>query len=565
MLRLVASPLQGRIENGGLLVLNFLAKPVIERLRGTPDGDRLWLLDPAGYWLLGDDPDQEWGFMLPMRRQYRLEHLHPELHAVLQSAPPGPQTSHRRVADGVFSYQRYDPGAYTSGLLPGIKLYDAPGVYWTVARWSPASEIDARMAPFITQLTWIGAVLTLLISLGSGHLAWLNRRRAEAMAAEREAAATLERFIESAPDGIIVSDTHGQIVLINKLAEQWLGYERGELLGRHVECLVPENVAGEHPELPQSYLTQPAERAMSEGHNLTIRRKDGSEFPVSISVNTIPGSNGPRIISAIRDIAPQLQVEAALRASNAHIEQANREARQANQQLREANGELESFAYSVSHDLRAPLRSVDGFSNILLKSYGDKLDDAGRDYLQRMRAAAQRMSQMIDDILILSRISRDELKRAPVDLSALAGEIARQLQEGTPQRAGEFIIAPGLSVEADPALVRVALDNLLGNAWKYTGKTEFARIEFTSEQHDDETVFVVRDNGAGFDPAYADKLFGAFQRLHHASDFPGNGIGLATVMRVVRKHGGRIWAEAAVGQGATFRFTLGEADAGQAG
>ncbi|NLH48956.1 MAG: HAMP domain-containing protein [Myxococcales bacterium] len=230
-------------------------------------------------------------------------------------------------------------------------------------------------------------------------------------------------------------------------------------------------------------------------------------------------------------------------------------------QLEAANQELESFSYSVSHDLRSPLRGIDGFSQALLEDYHDKLDPEGRDYLRRVRQASQRMARLIDDLLQLSRVTRGELRRTTVDLSRLAGEIVNELIQRDPRRRIEWTIAAGAVASADENLIRAALENLLNNAWKFTGKREAARIEFgvvPPSGDEKNMIYFVRDNGAGFNMAYADKLFGAFQRMHSPAEFEGSGIGLATVQRIVHRHGGRIWAEAAVGEGATFYFTLPE-------
>lgn len=224
--------------------------------------------------------------------------------------------------------------------------------------------------------------------------------------------------------------------------------------------------------------------------------------------------------------------------------------------LEAANRELESFAYSVSHDLRQPLRAIDGFSQALLEEYDDRLDEEGRDYLGRIRAGSQRMGILIDNILRLSRLSREEMHYQDVDLSALASEICEELKGGDPGRHADFIITPGLSVHGDPALLRIALQNLLANAWKFTSQKEHGRIEFGVKEVAGERAFHVSDNGAGFDMAYGDKLFGVFQRLHGAKEFPGTGIGLAIVQRVMHRHGGRVWAEAEVGRGASFYFVL---------
>jgi signal transduction histidine kinase len=232
-------------------------------------------------------------------------------------------------------------------------------------------------------------------------------------------------------------------------------------------------------------------------------------------------------------------------------------AERASRDLEDANRELEAFSYSVSHDLRAPLRSIEGFSQILLEDYADKLDEEGEDYLGRIRAASRRMALLIDDLLDLSRVSRRPLRRGLVDLSAQTREIAAELGASQPEREVEFVIADGLTANGDARLLRLALENLLGNAWKFTSKEGRARIEFGSTTLEGgERVYFVRDNGVGFDEAYAGKLFGAFQRLHGAEEFEGTGIGLVTVQRIVRRHGGRVWAKGKVGEGATFFFTL---------
>jgi len=228
----------------------------------------------------------------------------------------------------------------------------------------------------------------------------------------------------------------------------------------------------------------------------------------------------------------------------------------ANIGLAAVNKELESFSYSVSHDLRAPLRSIDGFSQALVEDYPDKLDEQGKDYLQRVRSSTQRMGELIDDLLKLSRVTRSEIKLEMVNLSTLAQSIATEVQKTQPERQVEFVITPGLSAKGDEHLLRLLLENLLGNAWKFTAKHPQARIAFGSTRVDGKQVFFVRDDGAGFDMTYADKLFAPFQRLHSASEFPGIGIGLATAQRIINRHGGRVWAEGEIEKGATFYFTL---------
>lgn len=226
-------------------------------------------------------------------------------------------------------------------------------------------------------------------------------------------------------------------------------------------------------------------------------------------------------------------------------------------ELTVANKELEAFTYSVSHDLRSPLRAIDGFSRALLDDYAGQLDEKGVHYLDRVRAGTQRMGQLIDDLLRLSRVSRSDCRREPVDLTEIARGTATELQNQENTRQAEFLIPDGLAASGDPNLLRIVLENLLGNAWKYTGKSPAARIELgTQPSTNGHPTFFVRDNGAGFDMAYSSKLFGAFQRLHSVKEFEGTGIGLALVKRIIHRHGGDVWAEATVGQGATFYFTL---------
>jgi len=255
----------------------------------------------------------------------------------------------------------------------------------------------------------------------------------------------------------------------------------------------------------------------------------------------------------LSEIMEHLHARDEVSALNATLEQRVTER---TQQLEMSNKELQSFSYSVSHDLRTPLRAIEGFSSALLRNHASQLDGRGQDYLQRVRAATQRMSLLIDDLLSLARTTRAEMKRRDIDLSELAQKSARELQEAHPERQVNFIIEPELKADADPQLIRVVLDNLLGNAAKFSGKKPDARVEFGRTLHNGADTYFVRDNGVGFDMNYAGKLFGVFQRLHSSAEFEGTGIGLANVHRVIARHGGTIWADSEPGRGATFFFTL---------
>ncbi|MDH5823156.1 CHASE domain-containing protein [Luteimonas sp. RD2P54] len=293
-----------------------------------------------------------------------------------------------------------------------------------------------------------------------------------------------------------------------------------------------------------------------------LRRPDGELRHVQLTYAPVPGDIGSGVarLVQVEDVTERLRAEAQVHALNRTLEL---RVAARTRELRQANQEMESFAYSVSHDLRAPLRSIDGFGRMLAERHGQALDETGRDYVRRIRAATARMDGLIDALLKMSRLSRAELKRGPVDLSRMAGEIVAELRHAEPEREVEVEIAPGLAAVGDPALLRNLLENLLGNAWKFSAGRSPARLEFGAEPRaGGGWTFFVRDNGAGFAQEYASKLFRPFQRLHGQEEFPGHGIGLASVKRIVDRHGGEVHAEGRPGQGACFRFTLPEGDAG---
>jgi len=352
----------------------------------------------------------------------------------------------------------------------------------------------------------------------------------------------LASIVESSNDAIISSTLDGVIVSWNRAAEVTFGYTAEEMSGKTTALLVPKDREDDRPHILERI--RAGERVAS--FESVRRRKDGRTFDASMTVSPVRDAAGAVIgLSAIvRDISELNAIRRDLERERNAAEAANRE--------------LESFSYSVAHDLRAPLRSIDGFSQILLDDHRDKLDAEGQKYLGFVRAAAQRMGQLIDDLLTLARVTRSELRREHVDLGTLARTAVERLRAASPGRAVDVVVAPALPADGDPRLLAVVVDNLLGNAWKFTGKRAVARIELGVDATVRPPVYFVRDNGAGFDPAYKAKLFGAFQRLHAANEFEGTGVGLATVQRIVSRHGGRVWAEGQVGVGATFYFTLGE-------
>jgi hypothetical protein len=299
--------------------------------------------------------------------------------------------------------------------------------------------------------------------------------------------------------------------------------------------------------------------AFMDGHPAAARftarivRPDGAVRSLEAQMSHIEYRGRPALQIAYIDVTERRVLEERLHSLNSELE---RRVRERTTQLEATVRELESFSYSVSHDLRAPLRAIDGFCQALHEDYGGQLDERAHDYLGRVRRAAQRMGDLIDDLLRLSRVMRSGFDRVPVDLSGLATEIGEELRRAQPERVVALDIAPGLQVSGDRALLYTALDNLLANAWKFSAGCPQARIEVGAVAGAEPPTFYVRDNGAGFDMAYAEKLFQPFQRLHAPDEFEGSGIGLATVQRIISRHGGRVWAESRPGEGATFYFTL---------
>ena len=355
-------------------------------------------------------------------------------------------------------------------------------------------------------------------------------------------------LLDKAQGPIIVWELGGAIEYWNHGAERLYGISRQEAVGRGFNDVL-------HPQHP---LGMPAiqERLTRDGEwsGELVHVIGGRESIVESHMTLVTEPDGRRkVLKTNRDITAEKRAQEQIGQLNRELEE---RVKDRTAQLEASNQELEAFAYSVSHDLRAPLRGIDGWSMALLDDYGTKLDQTAHLYLDRVRSETQRMGQLIDDLLTLSRLTRVALRHEFVDLTALVRTIACRLREAEPNRNMDFVIQEGLSVTGDAHLLDIALSNLMSNAVKFTGPRDLARIEFGRTKGGEEPAFYVRDNGVGFDMAYANMLFGAFQRLHKASEFPGTGIGLATTQRVVRRHGGRIWANARPNEGATFYFTI---------
>jgi PAS domain S-box-containing protein len=361
----------------------------------------------------------------------------------------------------------------------------------------------------------------------------------------RAASLYARNLIEASLDPLVTISSDGKITDVNKTTEQVTGVSRERLVGSDFADYFTE------PEKARAGYEQVFSQGVVKDYPLTIRHASGRLTDVLYNASVYKNEAGEvqGVFAAARDITERKKAEEQLKAMAWDLQRKT-------ELLEISNKELEAFSYSVSHDLRAPLRSIDGFSKAILENYSDKLDEQGRNYLCRVCAACQQMAQLVEDMLMLSRINRSGMRRKQVDLSTLAKSIADEFMQNEPQRKVEFVIAPSITVNGDKQLLNIMLHNLLENAWKFTGKHPSARIEFGITKKEETLVYFVADDGAGFDMKYADKLFGAFQRLHTLEEFEGTGIGLAIVQRIVSRHGGKVWAQGEVEKGAIFYFTL---------
>lgn len=503
--------------------------------------------------------------------------------------------------------------AFFFGLWPGILGVLVGGLVGDYYFVRPFHTLGPRTAtewwPFLTYLVVANIGVLLIDALRRArrraiHAARLARTRGEKLEDTiREVGEAEERIrglaavVDSAQDPIISVDLEGRVKTWNAGAVRLLGYTAAEMVGQSIMRLVPES-RQEEARAHYARLLQEGSAATFESVRTT---KDGRVVDVSISLSPLRGAGGKVVgLSAIlRDIGARKQAEEEVERLNRKLQSRLDELKSAQDALRDrnrdlelsqqaletersrylrlnaeleqrvrertaaleaANRELEAFSYSVSHDLRAPLRSINGFSRAVLEEYGDKLDEQGSRYLHYAHEASLRMGRLIEDLLELSRVARGELRRRTVDLSALAALVMADLRQAQPDREADVKIAPGLVACGDEGLLRIVLENLLGNAWKFTSKRPNARIEMGSLLSNGRLAYFVKDNGAGFNPQHAARLFGVFQRLHSQDEFPGTGVGLATVKRILARHGGEVWAEGKVEEGATFYFTLPASD-----
>ncbi len=649
----------------GMFLLNYLGRRILDQLNEmkTKNSIQIWLLNSQGYWLLGPDPKEEWGFAYAEKKDSRFDKKYPVVWEEMHDMESGNQIMKN---GNLFSYVKIRTG----------ESHDESGIRdWMLVTYIPEKTFLSNTANHLQSFV----VLYILLSMLLAVISWLiSHREVIKEASEkriRDSEIQFRSLLNSAPDAIIIIDAGGKIKHVNEQVVKWFGYTRSELIGEKIEKLIPERYGSSHIQSRNGYLNNPQSRPMGIDQELFGLRRDGSEFPVEISLSPLKAESGLLVTSIIRDISARKDAELAKhnlevryqdlinnlpvgiyrntsegngrfleinpamttifeadsveqllghtvselygsekeridfnekislqgyvtgeelhlktlagrpfyasvtaikkqqsdgsiyfdgvvedisrrKENELKIQQLNNSLRARSIEMETINHELEAFSYSVSHDLRAPLRAIDGFSHMLINNYAEKLDDKGRDRLSRIRVGAQRMASLIDDLLKLSRVSRRDISCELVDLSKISAAVFDEIRQAEPGRKVKLIITDSLLTKADPQLLRVAMVNLIGNAWKFTSQKSNAEIEVGITNNDTDPHFYVRDNGAGFDMAYADKLFGAFQRLHDNNEFPGTGIGLATVQRIINKHGGRIWAESTVGHGATFHFTL---------
>jgi PAS domain S-box-containing protein len=464
--------------------------------------------------------------------------------AVVMVNPAGTITAINEQAEALFGFSREElVGKPVDTLIPGRFHPGHPGHIQDYFR-SPRRRAMGAGRTLVARRK-DGTELPAEISLSpfsdaEGPIAITAIRDVSARIAAETAQRHLAAIVSSSDDAIISKTLDGIILSWNPGATRIYGYSAEEMVGKSLTILIPPGRVDELPRL----LSELRQGRSFEHFHTVRRRKDGKDIHVSLTLSPIRDIAGAIIgaSSIARDISAEKRAEEELKKAKVAAESASRE--------------LEAFSYSVAHDLRAPLRAISGFSEILQKDHKERLDAKGEDYLRRMAAAAERMASLIDALLALSRVTRTEPRRERVDLSKLARGVVEGLRAAHPDRRVDVVIPEEINVMGDSQLLRAALENLLENAWKFTGKREDARIELGVTENDGEPAYFVADNGAGFDMAYAGKLFAPFQRLHSPAAFPGTGIGLATVQRIVHRHGGRIWAESEAGKGATFFFTL---------
>ena len=578
----VATPVYSVLgEQQGIIVINLYAARLLEKIQ-MQDG-QAYLVNQDGFFLAHPDPAKTFGFDLGF--DYRLQNIHPFLAEKLHG-------DNNEFVEYVTEPQLPDAEEHVHGFRKIHYDPSHPKNFWAVVFDLPASVAFAPITTLRNEFLGFGLFIAVLGAIAG--MTWAGRfsRQAVELAATAGEIAqgrtdlrvdlatktdefhvlgqAFNRMMESlvssesrftniinlAADAIVTVSEDQRILSFNRGAERIFGYSAEEVVGQPLDTLIPQRFVNAHGQHMRDFAQEPHQaRAMGKNRRIAGLRKDGTEFPAEANVSKLTEGGRMVFTAFLRDVTERVRAEEEIRRLNAELES---RVVQRTAELEVSNKELEAFSYSVSHDLRAPLRSIDGFGQALLEDCASRLDDQGRHYLQRIRGSTQHMGQLIDDLLKLSRAARAEIRREPVDLTQMVHTVTAELSRAEPDRKVELHVQDGMVADGDLRLLRIVLENLFSNAWKFTSRTEQAHIEMASfPDGTGARAYYVRDNGVGFDMAYVDKLFGAFQRLHTPADFPGTGIGLATVQRIIHRHGGRAWAESEVGKGASFYFTLG--------
>jgi len=578
----------------GVLVINMDAGVLLDQTAAnTPQGAQVYLMNDRGDYLVHPDKSQTFGFNLG--RRFRFAEDFPEVPAVDGIGDSAPTSAPILVTT------RSAPAYLVAGRMSFDPL--KPSRHLAIAVALPESVLNAQLAGVRTRVLLVAGLAALLFSLvfyllvrralrplgavtqavqavGRGQFdfalpapagtevgvlvgAFETMRRQlqtwEKALLESNQALTASRdfsdlVIEMAPEAILVADEHGMITYVNSRLEDWFGYGHGELLNQTVEVLLPERFRAGHIVQRERFgVSVNKKRAMGQGRDLLALHKNGQEIPIEAGLGVLNIDGRRHTIVSVIDMRARKATEAEIRELNANLEQ-RVAARTAELQI--LHQEAESFAYTISHDLRAPVRAMSGFSQALLEDYGEQLQGDARNFLDQIIIGSQNLSELMDGLLVLCRCTRGDLQLEQIDLSGMARRIARQLVFTDQQRQVRWDIESDLSIWSDSRMLAVVMENLLGNAWKFTQGTPAAVIAVRLESTAAGPAFCVADNGAGFDMAHAGKLFQPFQRLHRQEEFTGTGIGLATVQRILHRLDGEIWAESEVGGGARFYFRV---------
>lgn len=580
----------------GMVVINMNIGRLLDHIEAdVPAGVQIYLMNDQSDYLIHPQPAKTFGFDLGQR--YRWQQDFPEIELAAKGF------DFERKQPSIDGREQANRGAFYYGLWTTFFDQRNPQRFLALAYVLPVQAIDKQVLDIRKTVLWGASVATFM--LGVLFLVYVRRtlaplkplslvadqigggqydidlpdiRRGElgtlvnALRAMTEnikkrdqkirqvnheltvSEAYANNIIATIPDGILVVDTNGHILRSNQRCEEIFGYRDDEMRGRPLEILIPERFRSHHVALRDSFMTQATQRKMGLGRDLYALHKSGGELPVEVALAPLKVGETFEVIVAVTDITQRKANEEEIKRLNNSLEQ---EVLERTAELRGANRELKSFAYAVAHDLRAPLRAMTGFCQALVEDFQPDLPSEARVYLDQIVISSRRMSELVDGLLTLARYSKGDIKRENIDLSALAESIRSEFSSLKPERKISWSIEPGIHGRGDANMLEVVMQNLISNAWKFTSETPEARIDVYTQRNQEGLNVCVADNGAGFDMAHAGKLFQPFQRLHRQEEFGGLGIGIATVQRIIHRHGGEIHATGTPNKGARFCFSLG--------